>query len=175
MIAIDTLAGAICALVFVLNELWSDKSKRRIVYKNMPSDTVFSDIASGKIDAAGFDLAKAQEMYAYLSAAPANRQTAEWNDLLRKCKDAGRGNVIEAERMQLMTRDICMSTISLLIMTIVVLLILTFIYSNVLIPIKMLYIPLIYLVIMLFVTKRAAKSRADRTAVLVIKNAVQGL
>ena len=44
MIAIDTLAGAICALVFVLNELWSDKSKRRIVYKNMPSDTVFSDI-----------------------------------------------------------------------------------------------------------------------------------
>ena len=168
MIAIDTL-------VFVLNELWSDKSKRRIVYKNMPSDTVFSDIASGKIDAAGFDLAKAQEMYAYLSAAPANQQTAVWNDLLRKCKDDGRGNVIEAERMQLMTRDICMSTISLLIMTIVVLFILTFIYSNVLIPIKMLYIPLIYLVIMLFVTKRAAKSRADRTAVLVIKNAVQGL
>ena len=175
MIAIDTLAGAICALVFVLNELWSDKSKRRIVYKNMPSDTVFSDIASGKIDAAGFDLAKAQEMYAYLSAAPANQQTAVWNDLLRKCMDDGRGNVIEAERMQLMTRDICMSTISLLIMTIVVLFILTFIYSNVLIPIKMLYIPLIYLVIMLFVTKRAAKSRADRTAVLVIKNAVQGL
>ena len=28
MIAIDTLAGAICALVFILNELWSDKSKR---------------------------------------------------------------------------------------------------------------------------------------------------
>ena len=83
--------------------------------------------------------------------------------------------MIEAERMQLMTRAICMSTISLLIMTIVVLFILTFIYSNVLIPIKMLYIPLIYLVIMLFVTKRAAKSRADRTAVLVIKNAVQGL
>ena len=143
MIAIDTLAGAICALVFVLNELWSDKSKRRIVYKNMPSDTVFSDIASGKIDAAGFDLAKAQEMYAYLSAAPANQQTAVWNDLLRKCKDDGRGNVIEAERMQLMTRDICMSTISLLIMTIVVLFILTFICSNVLIPIKMLYSPLI--------------------------------
>ena len=141
----------------------------------MHSDTVFSDSAAGKIDGAGFDLAKAQEMYAYLSAAPANQQTAVWNDLLRKCKDDGRGNVIEAERMQLMTRDICMSTISLLIMTIVVLFILTFIYSNVLIPIKMLYIPLIYLVIMLLVTKRAAKSRADRTAVLVIKNAVQGI
>lgn len=113
MIAIDTLAGAICALVFILNEFWPDKVKQQIIYKDMPSDTVFTDIASGKIDAAGFDLAKAKEMFAHLSNAPANQQTAEWNDLLRKCKDAERGNVIDAERMQLMTRDICMSTISL--------------------------------------------------------------
>lgn len=49
MIAIDTLAGAICALVLILNEFWPDKVKQQIIYKDMPSDTVFTDIASGKI------------------------------------------------------------------------------------------------------------------------------
>ena len=172
MIAIDTLAGAICALVFILNEFWPDKVKQQIIYKDMPSDTVFTDIASGKIDAAGFDLAKAKEMFAHLSNAPANQQTAEWNDLLRKCKDAERGNVIDAERMQLMTRDICMSTISLLVIAFGVLAVA---YMSLVTAIKILYIPLVYLVIMWFVTKKAAKSRANRIVVLVIKNAVQGL
>jgi len=172
MIAIDTLAGAICALVFILNEFWPDKVKQQIIYKDMPSDTVFTDIASGKIDAAGFDLAKAKEMFAHLSNAPANQQTAEWNDLLRKCKDAERGNVIDAERMQ---RDICMSTISLLVMTLIAFGVLAVAYMSLVTAIKILYIPLVYLVIMWFVTKKAAKSRANRIVVLVIKNAVQGL
>ena len=166
---------AICALVFILNEFWPDKVKQQIIYKDMPSDTVFTDIASGKIDAAGFDLAKAKEMFAHLSNAPANQQTAEWNDLLRKCKDAERGNVIDAERMQLMTRDICMSTISLLVMTLIAFGVLAVAYMSLVTAIKILYIPLVYLVIMWFVTKKAAKSRANRIVVLVIKNAVQGL
>lgn len=70
MIAIDVLVGAICTLVFVLNELWSDKSKTRLVYHQMPSDAVFSDIASGKIDAAGFDLETAQKMYGHMATRP---------------------------------------------------------------------------------------------------------
>lgn len=53
-------------------------------------------------------------MYAPESKATENRQTAEWNRALKKSRDAGWGNVIEAECLQLMTRDICMSTISLL-------------------------------------------------------------
>ena len=159
MIAIDTLAGAICALVFILNEFWPDKVKQQIIYKDMPSDTVF----------------KAKEMFAHLSNAPANQQTAEWNDLLRKCKDAERGNVIDAERMQLMTRDICMSTISLLVMTLIAFGVLAVAYMSLVTAIKILYIPLVYLVIMWFVTKKDAKSRANRIVVLVIKNAVQGL
>ena len=175
MIAIDTLVGAICALVFILNELWPDKAKRQIIYKIFPSDTVFADIASDKIDATGFDLAKAKKMFAYLSKASANRQTAEWNVLLRKCKDAQCGNVIEAERMQLMTRDVCMSTISLLVMTLIALLILAISYTSIMTAINILYIPLIYLVVMLFVTKKAAQSRAKRGVVLVSKNVVLGL
>ena len=86
MIAIDTLAGAICALVFILNEFWPDKVKQQIIYKDMPSDTVFTDIASGKIDAAGFDLAKAKEMFAHLSNAPANQQTAESSAKMQRCR-----------------------------------------------------------------------------------------
>ena len=173
MIAIDVLVGAICALVFVFNELWSDKSKTRIVYREMPSNTVFSDIASGKIDVTAFDLIKAQHMYAHLSAATANQQTAEWNRLLKKSRDAERGNVIEAERLQLMTRDICMSTISLFIMTLIALIVLMIASMNVWNPIKMLVIPLIYLIVMLFTTRAAARSRANRFVMLVIKNDVQ--
>lgn len=38
MIAIDVLVGAICTLVFVLNELWSDKSESsRLVSKCIDS------------------------------------------------------------------------------------------------------------------------------------------
>ena len=157
MIAIDTLAGAICALVFILNELWSDKSKRQIIYKTFPSDTVFADISSDKIDATGFDLAKAKDMFAHLSKASANQQTAEWNVLLRKCK------------------DVCMSTISLLVMTLIALLILAISYTSIMTAINILYVPLIYLIVMLFVTKKAAQSRANRVVALVIKNIVQGL
>lgn len=172
MVAVDVLAGAICTLVFVLNELWSDKAKTRIIYREMPSDAVFSDIASGNIDATGFDLVKAQSMYAHLSDATASQQTAEWNKLLSKSRNAGYGNVIEAERLQLMTRDICMSTISLLIMTLIALGILEIVATNKLEPLKMLAIPLVYLVVMFFVSRAAAKSRANRFVAVVVKNAV---
>lgn len=172
MVAIDVLVGAICTLVFVLNELWSDKSKTKIIYRGMPSDTVFSDIASGNIDATGFDLVKAQRMYAHLSDATANQQTAEWNKLLGKSRDAGYGNVIEAERLQLMTRDICMSTISLFIMTLIALVALEIVSTNKWDPLKMLAIPIAYLVVMFFVSRAAAKSRASRFVTVVIKNDV---
>ena len=71
--------------------------------------------------------------------------------------------------------DICMSTISLLVMTLIAFGVLAVAYMSLVTAIKILYIPLVYLVIMWFVTKKAAKSRANRIVVLVIKNAVQGL
>ena len=70
---------------------------------------------------------------------------------------------------------ICMSTISLLVMTLIAFGVLAVAYMSLVTAIKILYIPLVYLVIMWFVTKKAAKSRANRIVVLVIKNAVQGL
>ena len=173
MIAIDVLVGAICTLVFVLNELWSDKSKTRLVYHQMPSDAVFSDIASGKIDATGFDLETAQKMYGHMADAPANLQTAEWNKLLQKSRISEMGNVIEAERLQLMTRDICMSTISLFIMTLAALVVLEVFSVNKWDPIKMFFIPLVYLLVMFFASRAAARSRAKRFVAIVIKNDVQ--
>lgn len=173
MIAIDVLVGAICTLVFVLNELWSDKSKTRLVYHQMPSDAVFSDIASGKIDATGFDLETAQKMYGHMADAPANLQTAEWNKLLQKSRISEMGNVIEAERLQLMTRDICMSTISLFIMTLAALVVLEVFSVNKWDSIKMFIIPLVYLLVMFFASRAAARSRAKRFVAIVIKNDVQ--
>lgn len=75
--------------------------------------------------------------------------------------------------MQLMTRDICMSTILLLTMTGKVLVVLMIVYMSVWNPIKMLAIPLAYLVAMLFVSRTAAMKRADRLVTIVIKNDVQ--
>lgn len=89
-----------------------------------------------------------------------------------KSRNAGYGNVIEAERLQLMTRDICMSTISLFIMTLIALGILEIVATNKLEPLKMLAIPLVYLVAMFFVSRAAAKSRANRFVAVVVKNAV---
>ena len=72
-----------------------------------------------------------------------------------------------------MTRDICMSTVSLLIMTGIVLVVLVIVSMSVWNPIKMLAIPLMYLVTMLFVSRTAAKKRADRLVTMVVKNDVQ--
>lgn len=173
MVTIDLLVGAICTLVFVFNELWSDKAKTRIIYNEMPSNTVFSDIASGKIDATEFDINIAKKMYAHLNRTGSNQQSSEWNKLLKKSRDAQQGNVIEAERMQLMTRDICMSTISLIIMTIIAFFILVIVYMNMWDSLKYLGIPLAYLIVMFFITRFAARNRAARFVTLVIKNDVQ--
>lgn len=173
MMTIDILIGAMCVLVIILNELWPDKAKTKIVYKNMPSDSVFSEIATGKIDATGFDLEKAQKMYSYLSEASANKQTAEWNIMLKKSRDDQNGNVTDAQRMQLMTRDICISTVSLLIMNLVALLLLIFVLDTFGDVMRVLGIPLVYLIVMFFITRGAARNRARRFVMLVIKNDVQ--
>ena len=173
MATIDVFVGAICVLVFVFNELWSDKAKTIIVYGKMPSDTVFSDISNGKIDATGFDFDKAKNMYAHLFTAPANKQTAEWGLLLRKSRDAGRGNVIEAERLQLMTRDMCVSTVSLLIMSLIAFVVLIFVEDGIRLPFNIFGLPIAYLAFMFLITRAAAKKRAVRFVAMVIKNDVQ--
>ena len=139
----------------------------------MPSDSVFSEIVTGNVDATGFDLEKAKTLYSHLSKASANKQTAEWNLMLKKSRDEQCGNVVEAERMQLMTRDMCVSTVSLLIMNLVALLLLTIVLRNFGAAVRVLGIPLVYLIVMFFITRGAARNRADRFVMLVIKNDVQ--
>jgi hypothetical protein len=173
MVIVDILVGAACVLVVVLNELWSDKVKNKLVYGELPSNTVFTDIANNTIDATGFDVDIAKTIFADKAFVAAAKQTAEWDVLLRKCKDAGRGNVIESERLQLMTRDICMGTVSLLIMTIAVVIILAVWKCSILFAVKMLWVPTLYLIIMLVITRVAAINRARRFVAMVIKNAVQ--
>ena len=173
MIMTDIFIGAICVLVMIMNEIWSDNMKTKLVYGQLPSDSIFTRVSNDRIDSTGFDLDKAKAIYVHLFSASATKQTEEWNKLLRKCKNSEYNNVVEAERMQLMTRDICLSTISLLIMNFIAIIVFTIINKNICISIKMLGVPIIYLIIMLIVTKIASRNRANRLLMLVIKNDVQ--
>jgi len=173
MIMTDFFLGAVCVLVVILNEIWPDRVKTRLIYWKIPSSTIFSRIANGKLDAAGFDLAEARVIYAHLASTPPDKQTSEWNILLRKCRKAGHSNVVDAQRMQLMTRDICLSTLSLLIMSIAAVAALAIIHNDIRVSLSMLGFPMLYLVVMLVVTGAAARNRAHRLVALVIKNDVQ--
>ena len=173
MIMTDIFIGAICVLVLIFNEIWSDNMKTKLVYGKFPSDNVFTRIFNNKIDTTGFNHDKAKTIYAHLFSASASEQTTEWNKLLRKCRGSGHNNVIEAERMQLMTRDICLSTISLLFLNFIAIIILTIFNKNICISINVLGVPIFYLVVMLFVTKVTSKNRANRFLMMVIKNDVQ--
>ena len=57
-------------------------------------------------------------------------------------------------------------------MTLIALGILEIVATNKLEPLKMLAIPLVYLVVMFLVSRAAAKSRANRFVAVVVKNAV---
>ena len=71
--------------------------------------------------------------------------------------------------MQLMTRDICMSTLSLLILTLLTVGIFAVLKPDDLENLWLFAVPLLYLGIMFFATKAAAKHRARRSVELVIK------
>lgn len=168
MAAMDIWVSGLSVLVVILNEIWSDAMKTKIVYGSMPSDTIFSEIAAGKRSFC-FDLDAAREKYKDLSALPPDKQSAEWYKLLHAGREAGCGNVIEGQRMQLMTRDICMSALSLLILTLLTVGIFAVLKPDDLEYLWLFAVPLLYLGVMFFATKAAAKNRARRFAELVIK------
>jgi hypothetical protein len=173
MFVTDVFVGGICVLVLMLNEIWSDKTKTRIVYKRMPSDSIFSYIMHDRIDSPGFDTEKAKILYVEFASASPAIQSAEWNLLLRAARKAEAGNVIEAERLQLMTRDVCITNVSLLIMNAIVVIIIAIMNCDIVYSLMTLGLPLIYLTVMFFVTRAAARTRAKRFVSLVIKNDVQ--
>ena len=173
LVSASVFVGAICILSMIFNELWTEGAKTKLTYGQLASDTVFSDIANGKYRGQGFDCDEADEVYIHLIGVSEDKQTAEWNKMLRNCKDAERGNVFDSQRSQLMTRDIFLSTVSLLIMTIAVILALSVSYQDFFIVWKNFWIPFAYLITMLIVTRIAAKNRAKRLVALVIKNDVQ--
>lgn len=168
MAAIDIWVGGLSVLVTILNEIWSDTAKTWFVYGSMPSDTIFSEIADGKKPFC-FDADAAKKKYEKLSTYPPNKQSAEWYKLLRASREAECGNVIEAQRMQLMTRDICMSTLTLLILTLLTVGILSVLKPDDQEYWRIFSVPVLYLSVMIFATKMAAKNRARRFVELVIK------
>lgn len=71
--------------------------------------------------------------------------------------------------MQLMTRDICISTLSLLILTLLTVAIFTALKPDGQEYWRIFAVPVLYLSVMFFVTKVAAKNRARRFVELVIR------
>ena len=168
MAAIDIWVSGLSVLVVILNEIWPDAMKTEIVYGSMPSYTIFSEIAAGENERC-FDIDVAKEKYKHFSALPPDKQRSEWYKLLHASKEADCGNVIEGQRMQLMTRDICMSTLSLLILTLLTVVIFVVLKPDGQECWQMFAVPVLYLSVMFFVTKVAAKNRARRFVELVIK------
>ena len=168
MAAIDIWVSGLSVLVVILNEIWPDAMKTEIVYGSMPSDTIFSEIAAGENEFC-FDIDVAKEKYKHFSALPPDKQRAEWYKLLHASRETECGNVIEGQRMQLMTRDICMSTLSLLILTLLTVAIFTALKPDSQECRQMFAVPVLYLSVMFFVTKVAAKNRARRFVELGIK------
>ena len=168
MAAIDIWVSGLSVLVVILNEMWPDAMKTEIVYGSMPSDTIFSEIAAEENEFC-FDVDVAKEKYKRFSTLPPDKQSAEWYKLLHASREAKCGNVIEGQRMQLMTRDICMSTLSLLILTLLTVVIFVVLKPDGQECWQMFAVPVLYLSVMFFVTKVAAKNRARRFVELVIK------
>ena len=168
MAAMDIWVSGLSVLVVILNEIWPDAMKTEIVYGSMPSDTIFSEIAAGENERC-FDIDVAKQKYKHFSALPPDKQRSEWYKLLHASKEADCGNVIEGQRMQLMTRDICMSALSLLILTLLTVGIFAVLKPADLEYLWLFAVPLLYLGVMFFVTKAAAKNRARRFVELVIK------
>lgn len=70
------------------------------------------------------------------------------------------GNVIEAERQQLLTRDIYVSSVSLLIINLLTKLIMSVVFGNVLKSIIIFGVPELYLAVMYVLSRRAANNTA---------------
>lgn len=61
MLSMDFLQGAICILVMIINEIASNSTKSKIVYGVLPSDSIFSDINTGKFKTIDFDIFDAEK------------------------------------------------------------------------------------------------------------------
>lgn len=169
-IPIDLLEAAIGILVYIFTELWNNTAKVWIVYKQLPSDTVFSDIIAGKMKSLDFDIVQAKNKY-HTNAQKTNRQqTIEWNKMLREARKEEVGSVIEAERSQLLTRDMCITSFTLFIINVIVFIIVAIVLKSFSESVKLFALPMIYLVAMFFITKMIARNKAKRLLELVIKN-----
>lgn len=93
----------------------------------------------------------------------------EWNKLLYNARKAEIGSVIEAERSQLLSRDLCLSTLTLFILNVICMIVIAIFRYSFLKALMLFAIPLGYLFVMFFVLRRVARNKAKRLVSLVIK------
>lgn len=170
ILSFEILEGAICILVSIFTELWGNKAKIHIVYSHFPSDTIFTEIENGTIYSLDYDTSKAKTKYRDLSNKSREQQTETWNKMLLKARKDNVGSVIEAERSQLLTRDLCITTLTLFVANIFMIIISAVIGGSFLNALKLFSVSFVYLLIMFLATRIVANSKAKRLICLVIKN-----
>lgn len=168
-LSVDILEGAICILVFIFTELWGNIAKVRIVYGTLPSNSIFSDIGRGKIRSIDFDVKRAKTKYQDLSQKSGDQQTEAWNKMLLKARKEEVGSVIEAERSQLLTRDICLANVTLFFANVAAYVMVAVALGSFPNALRLFTVSFVYLIVMFFVTRFVAKSKAKRLVELVIK------
>ena len=169
-LSIDIFEIAICILVYLFSELWGNEARTKIVYIRLPSDSVFSNISNGKIRTLDFDVSRAKNKYHYLSKKTGAQQTTEWNKMLLNARKDEVGSVIEAERCQLLARDMCMSTVTLFLGNVVAFIVVAVVLKSFMDSLKLFAVPFTYLVLMFVITRCVANKKAKRLVGLVIKN-----
>lgn len=155
------LAGVICALSFVFDCLYTPTLKEALLFlgfTTMPGKTIFSRLSQGKINDIRFENKKAQEEYEeIISNLPSDEnqkkayENAQWYSLSRKHEEDPR--VETAHRDFLLCRDLYITTITMLVLTVA---------GMITKIIQCMWLPIVYLVILLVLTNIAAHFKAHR-------------
>ena len=126
--SIIAVASPLYIYVFFFNYIYSPKLKTRLIFwwNDMPGCTIFSDILMGKIKDSRFTQAEAVEKYdaiyikisEYKNGDEANQirnyENASWYKIYQRYKNEKA--VLDALRGQLLCRDACVATFSMLVM-----------------------------------------------------------
>lgn len=160
LISTALISGAICSLAFVIDSLYSQKIKDALLYlkiTKMPGTTIFTRIKSGTLKDARFETIQAQRKYeAIINNIPANKsksgyENAKWYKIYVLYKEDSA--ISSVHRDFLLCRDLYITTISLVVLTVIAMIIKLIPFS---------WILLGYLLTMAIITNCAAHNKAHR-------------
>lgn len=160
------LSGVISVLAFVFDSLYSTEAKDGLLYLGFtkaPGSTIFSEIRESRMKDSRIDISKAQSRYKEIienipeSNEKYQYENTTWYSIYSKYQTDGR--VMSVHRDFLLCRDLYITTVSLIVLTLIVM-------AVSLLPFNWLVIG--YLLVMWLLTNVAAHNKARRFVYTVI-------